>query len=232
MQSTPQPGERPQDPAGKTSINVRAALRGDAASLEWTAQRLKGLFEVKARMLVRGAKGCGVDADDLVQEMWLAALPNLHRLKPKDGRYTPALLAYLGTALDCKLQDALRVRLRRRAHGDIQSDATVDPVSPSAGPASVAETRDVGDAVRQALAFLGVADQELIVLRVIDRMPYAVLGKKYGLKANTVGKRFARALEQLERALPPSVLAEIRSAEVADAPDDAGLSAEESPKEQ
>lgn len=197
---------------------MRAALRGDPEGLARTAFRLSGLLEYKARMLVAGERGIGCDAEDLVQDMWVKVLPKIVGFEVRGGRATAALLGYMGKTLKNKFKDVAEAggRERARAGRSIDDSDVGEPESPSAGPASVAEARDAGDSVRKALGFLGAADRELLVLRAVDRESFAELGVRYGLKPDTVRKRFERALDALKEALPPSILAELRAADAED----------------
>lgn len=169
-------------------------------------------------MLVAGERGIGCDAEDLVQDMWVKVLPKIVGFDPRGGRATAALLGYMGKTLENKFKDVAEAggREKARAGRSLDDSDVGEPESPSAGPASVAEARDAGDSVRKALSFLGTADRELLILRAVDRTPYAKLGERYGLKPDTVRKRFERALDALKDALPPSILAELRAADAED----------------
>jgi RNA polymerase sigma factor (sigma-70 family) len=201
----PEPNRSLRDVSGDTSVNVRAAIRGDPDALAWTAKRLSGLFEFKARLLVRRAGNLVGEPEDLVQDMWAAALPKLGNIVPRNGRYTPVLIKYLGKLLNTKFQDALRAGLRRRARGERPSDGTTsdEPVSPALGPVSTVEINEVGDLVRTAMSQLGAEEQELVIMRAVDGTPYSTLSARFGLKPNTLTQRYRRAIAKILGALPP-----------------------------
>src|SRR5262249_16732954 len=70
-------GAAGDDDLGETSLHVRRALTGDAASLEWLVTRLSPLLVLEARERLGPDLGRLYDADDLVQDAWLITLPRL-----------------------------------------------------------------------------------------------------------------------------------------------------------
>ena len=104
------PGEPPVDP---TSLCIASACAGDGHSRGRLVERFTPILLAQVRF--RSARGVpGIEAEDLVQDCWAQALPQLARLVPRDGKWTPVLLKFLSTILLRRINDRLRAQLRQR----------------------------------------------------------------------------------------------------------------------
>src|SRR5690242_6331690 len=103
----------PERLRAETTRHVRAAVAGDAEATAWLVSRFSPLLRRQAALRLGAAADDG-GVDDIVQDVWLWALPRLGRVRPHDGRYTPSLLAYLGARARGAANDHLERVLKRR----------------------------------------------------------------------------------------------------------------------
>ena len=71
-----------------TSLHLRQAVGGCADSLAWLVRRLSPLLIVQAEYRLGPDLRRVYDPEDLVDEVWVVALPRLGELSARDGRYT------------------------------------------------------------------------------------------------------------------------------------------------
>ena len=147
------------------------------------------------RRLATGLVGEGPDAEDLIQETWLAAV----RRPPRALGQTPEE-AGLRSWLASVLRNRARVRLRssnRRSwlERELERDGDEPSVAESVERASV--QRELMDAV------LGLQEswRDVVILRYFDDLPPREIGRRLGVPANVVRSRLHRALEALRARL-------------------------------
>jgi RNA polymerase sigma-70 factor (ECF subfamily) len=194
-------------PHGETSFHLRAALSGDAAGLEQAIRRLNQEMLALAEYRLRAFPSALHDPADLVNEIWLRALPHLRRIGPKGGRITPVVVQYLATAMRRRVRDLLETRLRRGESG-----------AACEGDEIPAETRGVitrvmaeehRGLVHRAIAELDPRDREIILLRAVEQNSTQDVAAVTGLSEDAVRQRYHRALGRLRRQLPDSVFHEL-----------------------
>ena len=83
----------------QTSVQLRRALGGDEAGVQWILRRFTPGLLVSARHRMAAALRAHYDPEDLVQDVWSVALTNLGKLEPRDERYTPVFVRYLASIL-------------------------------------------------------------------------------------------------------------------------------------
>jgi RNA polymerase sigma-70 factor (ECF subfamily) len=190
-----------------TSLHVRRARQGDAASREWIVQRFHPILVAQARLRLAQVGVDECDPEDLVHEAWAAALPRLPELAERAGRETPVLLKFLATTLLHHVNNLARRKLRR---GTAAGDTALEGVPAVQRRAlSEAVSREAVAAVERALDALDPRDREVVLLRGIEQLPNADAAALLGESENAVSLRYNRALEKLRRALPLSIFAEI-----------------------
>ena len=210
-------GEGPRDPALVTSYHVRRARGGDRESLDWLIERFSPLLRAAAEYRLTRSLRRLYDPDDIVQEVWVTAIPRLPELSPRDERYTPVLMKFLSTALLYKIKNLIQKHIRgkparQEASAPGAEDTRADPLDQlPAGDTGVAsrlgrqETRDL---VAESLEKLDPRDREIIVLRGVEQHPYREIASIVGADPKVLAVRYQRALEKLRRALPGSVYEE------------------------
>jgi RNA polymerase sigma factor (sigma-70 family) len=195
--------ERPHD---LTSVHVRAAAAGDAASRTFLVERFTPLLLAQARYRLVGKAARHCEPEDLVQEVWAIALPRLPDLRERDGRWTPVLVKFLATTL---LRCVNHV-LRKHVVGRPTSDGAVEALPAElSGVITRLVRRDRIDAVQAAIAALAPEEREVLVLRGIEQHGNGAIAAMLGIDDSSVTRRWQKALAHLRAALPDSVLAEL-----------------------
>jgi RNA polymerase sigma factor (sigma-70 family) len=139
---------------------------------------------------LRRTGGDAALAHDVSQQVFLA----LARRASTLARH-PVLLGWLHTCTCQRASDLVRAEARRRSRETV---AATDPAL-ATEPATPWET--LVPEIDDALATLGEADRQAILLRYFAGHAYADIGQTLGLAENTARMRTERALEKLRRAL-------------------------------
>ncbi len=198
---------RMTDP-GQTSLHLRAAIAGDPTSASWLIAHLSPLLVAQANWRLGPHLRARCEPEDLVQEAWLAALPRLAELQPREGRITPVLLRFLATHIVHQINNLARAALR-------QPTADSEAMSMSAVPA--AETGVVSAAVRadrrrvllDAIDSLEAIDREVLLLRGIEQRTLATTAELLGVSQAAVTMRLQRALQRVREHLPADLYADL-----------------------
>ncbi|MAE96548.1 MAG: hypothetical protein CL910_18020 [Deltaproteobacteria bacterium] len=213
MTVQPRGSPRPGDPGEDTSLRVREALAGDAASTDWVVTRYTPLLLTQARYRLKGALRRLYDPQDLVSEVWVRALPRLAGLDARGGRYSLALLAYLSTLLRNRAKDLLSRHIAGKPVQLEAADATDADIfrglrEETSGVVTRAVRQEDKSNILQCLDGLPAEDRELIVLRGIEQIRNRDVATILGEKPNTVAVRYKRALHRLRDLLPGSIFEE------------------------
>jgi RNA polymerase sigma-70 factor (ECF subfamily) len=180
------------------------AVRGDAAAATLAARFASGApgaFEAvveryhdKVHRLAYRVLGWAGDADDVVQEVFLAALKNAARFRGD---------ADLGTWLTTITLNKCRghrrglfTRLRLVARLGTSGGRQESP--PADAPAAAADTFE---RVRSALNQLSPREREVIVLHYLEQTPVEQIAAMLGLKRGAVEVRLHRARAKLRTVL-------------------------------
>ena len=175
--------------------------RGDAAAFECVArEQAPVLFRLALRLTNRRE-----DAEDLVQETLVRALPALRRF---EGR--AKLSTYLIRALGNQWKNRLRSRKRSRlvewfrggkGDGAAENETEFTPADQSPSPLERLEARDRATEVRRALSRLEPNRRWALLLREVEEMSYEEISTVTGVPVGTVRSRLARGREDLRRIL-------------------------------
>lgn len=142
----------------------------------------------------RRLTGAEQDAADCFQDTFLAAVELARR---EAVRHWPAVLRRIATA---RCLDHLRRRCReagrlvRGGDGDVYA-------SPSAGPRWAAESAELAERLRVALATLPGRQAEVFCLRFVEQMSYEQIAEATGLGSSNVGVLLHRARGRLRQML-------------------------------
>ena len=191
-------GERTDDSTARLLERIR---EGDAGAFEQVAR------EQAPRLFRLALKLCGrrEDAEDLVQETLVRALPALRRF---EGR--ARLSTYLIRALTNVWKNRLRSRKRSRLvdwfRGKQEdSDEADGPEAYAVDQAPRADERieaeQRGALVRGAIERLEPRRRLTLLLREVDEMSYEEIAEATGVAVGTVRSRLARARDDLRRLL-------------------------------
>lgn len=193
-----------------TTIHVAHAVSGDRDSRGWLIERFTPLLLAQVRFrLARHLDGV-VDAEDVVQDVWLIALPRLADLVPRAGRMTPVLLAFLTSVVHNRYRSLIRRHVvGRPADEDDSAPAVEEQPSPQRALVSEVASREHGRRLLQAIEQLEPLDREVVILRGIEQAANQDVAQVLGMEPNTVAVRYRRALAKLRRQIPDSVLEDL-----------------------
>lgn len=174
--------------------------RGDAGAFDQVARAYAPrLFRLALRLTGRRE-----DAEDLVQETLVRALPALRRFEGR-ARLSTYLVRALGNLWKNRLRSRKRSRLvdwfRAGGRRDDEEAAGPDPPAdaPSAQERLEAEERAVE--VRRAVEALDPTRRLTLLLREVEEMSYEEIAEVTGVPVGTVRSRLARAREELRKLL-------------------------------
>ncbi len=163
---------------------VDSARPGDAGAAD-AAARFTALVEserVHVHRLVRRLLGAGGEVDDVLQDVFTRAWLNWDRVRQLDAP---------GAWLSRVAINACRARMRRQRLWRLWFRQT----RPAA--ATRTDARDDPARVRAALAGLGHADREVLVLRYLEELSTDDVAGLLGLSRAAVDARLSRARRRL-----------------------------------
>jgi len=186
-----------------TTKHVRGALAGEEEDLGWVIQRFSPFLEVQVRLRI-GGRGTPEDVEDLVADVWVITLRRLQDLRPREGRYTPALAKFLGTtALRVSNSFLRRMILRGSSRGREAPESRELPLQRTTRSILGRLANDELVArIRAYLERMPAEKRDVLVLRLLEDRTNPEIADLLKLRPNTVAVRYRRALEELRRALP------------------------------
>jgi RNA polymerase sigma-70 factor (ECF subfamily) len=187
------------DRTSRAADLVDRIRRGDADAFEEMAREVApALYRLAVHLTGRTE-----DAEDLVQETLVRALPALRKF---EGR--AKLSTYLTRALGNLWKNRLRSRSRSRIVGWLKVGEredpevpTVDPVDPGPSAQDRLERDDRAARVRRAVAGLRPDRRLVLLLREVEERSYEEIAEVTEVPIGTVRSRLARAREDLRRLL-------------------------------
>jgi len=140
--------------------------------------------------------GNGADAEDCVQDTFVTALEASSR---QQVRNWAGFLQRIAThrALD-RLRDRIRRSQRHEEPGDWANVASTGPE-----PARRAESAELADALRRAVAELPAQQAEVFSLREFSDLSYGEIAEELGISPSTAGVVLHRARGRLAEMLAP-----------------------------
>ena len=154
-------------------------------------EELYGEYQPRLRAFAYRLSGNVHDADDLVQETFVRAVPRLDRLDPA----TVDLGAYLFTT--CKNLFYKQVEKSKRAEPMADVPEPIAPMAIDEDPERASLLRSQQHDVRVANGKLESRQRLVLALRELEDRSYAEIGEIVGLKENAVAQLIFRARESL-----------------------------------
>lgn len=198
-----------------TTQHVRRAIGGDRESVGWIVERLSPLLLALAGYRLTPQLRAVCDAQDLVNETWLVALPKLEQIEAREGRSTPVLLRFLTTTLLQRLANLVRKQARRAKLGGAgaptpRPERELDqlPIE-TRGVVTIAVQRELEGRVFTSIAELSPEDREVLLLRGVEQQSNQTVAVLLGIEPGAASMRYQRALDRLRKALPGSVFDEL-----------------------
>jgi len=197
----------------QTSIHVQRAIEGDPQSIGWVIAHFQPFCKVQIRLRL-GAHGRPEDVDDLLSELWLLTLRRLPELRPREGRYAPVLVRFLGTAALNLCNNFLRGKIRHRAGWATgeqrRAMGSADEIADETrGVVSRAIVAEVQEQIERCLMGLDGAKRDILVLRLMEQRSNKEIAAALHIEPNTVAVRYRRALEELRKGLPTELFQEL-----------------------
>jgi RNA polymerase sigma-70 factor (ECF subfamily) len=205
------------------SLLARAAA-GDTKA--WGAlltrhdDRLRRMVEFRLDPRLRGR----VDADDVVQEVYLQAADHREDYFPQSA--TVPLFLWLRGIAGNKLLEVHRHHLgtdKRDAAREVHRRPPAEPgatsasiaallAGHSAGPGTAAAGAELRLRLEEALAAMDPVDREALALRHFEQLTYGEAATVLGITKDAAAKRYVRALRRLKDILAamPGGLSEVR----------------------
>jgi RNA polymerase sigma-70 factor (ECF subfamily) len=171
--------------AAETEELVRRLAGGDPAALAELYDRLAGLVHALALRVLQDP----VEAEDVVQEVFVQAWRQAERFDPGRGRPE----AWLCTMARSRALDRLRRRVARRE----------DPAEAAPAPAPGPSSEDAL-AVRDALLGLSARERQALELAYYEGLTQTEIAARLGEPLGTVKTRIRTAMLRLRQVLEPA----------------------------
>jgi len=163
---------------------------GLAAGDERAFSALYDQFGQRLYRAALGMLGCRQDAEDTVQEVFVAILQSRRRLTNVQD-----LAAYLFTAL----RRAAGRCAARRARAPTLSETAVNEAA--AAPVLRDDRSQYSERLDRAMAALPAEQREVIALKIDGELSFAQIAQVVGVSINTAASRYRYALEKLRSSL-------------------------------
>ena len=170
---------------------VAEAVAGNRDALREVLETIRPIVVRYCRARVGTAERSGLSADDVAQEVCLAAITALPRYKDQ-GR--PFLAFVYGIAAH-KVADAHRAAARNRSE---PTDVVPERFSREAGPEQMALEGEAAARMNKLLAVLPEKQREILILRVVVGMSAEETAEAVGSTAGAVRVAQHRALARLK----------------------------------
>jgi RNA polymerase sigma-70 factor (ECF subfamily) len=170
---------------------VAEAVAGNRDALREVLEIIRPIVVRYCRARVGATERSGLSADDVAQEVCLAAITALPRYKDQ-GR--PFLAFVYGIAAH-KVADAHRAAARNRAE---PTDVVPERLSMEAGPEQMAIDSESAAQMNRLLAVLPEKQREILILRVVVGMSAEETAEAVGSTAGAVRVAQHRALARLK----------------------------------
>ncbi|MGV0834252.1 sigma-70 family RNA polymerase sigma factor [Mycolicibacterium thermoresistibile] len=176
---------------------VAQAVAGDRDALREVLETIRPIVMRYCRARVGAGERSGLSADDVAQEVCLAAITALPRYKDQ-GR--PFLAFVYGIAAH-KVADAHRAAARNRAD---PTDVLPERVSTDNGPEQLAIDAESSARMNKLLQVLPEKQREILILRVVVGMSAEETAEAVGSTAGAVRVAQHRALARLKAEITAS----------------------------
>lgn len=166
---------------------VAAAVAGDQRAKQALFQRHALMVNRLARRLL----GPGVDANDLVQDAFVEALQNIHRLKNGQAFQSWLCSIVVRTAYKVRRRRRILERLGLLRQQPVEMDAFCSPAAPP----------DVAVELRAVYAMLHEMPVEMhiaLVLRRVEGLSVDDIARQMQLSVSTVKRRLSAAEQRLD----------------------------------
>lgn len=189
-----------------TTHHVRRAVQGDQDSLAWVVTRFSPMLMAAARRHLGWSNQAPIlEAEELVQETWLVALPRLADVRPRDDRFTPVLLSFLVNTLWRRHQTALRKAVRAANAGE-EWEWVADSTR---GAVSRMIQSEVTGQLYEALDQLKDDARDIVVMRGLEQISTKDVAALLGISTEAVSSRYRRAMKAIRQMITDPILTDV-----------------------
>ncbi len=194
------------------SVVIRRAAAGDAAAVAAMVERFTPALLMQAEHRMTSALRRHVDPEDVVNDVWLAALRRIGDFRPAEGRAGATLMSYLGVAMMRRVRELYEKYVDRKPSAGPADGVSDDPAklpediaATATGVVTGVLRSERGAVLRAAVAELDDLDRSVVVMRGIEGQAPQLVAMLTGLSENAVAQRLRRALAKLRERLPATV---------------------------
>ena len=180
-------------------LDERSLVAQAAAGNHVAFDQLVTVHQDRIGRLVHRLLGWPSDVGDVVQDVFVDALRNLHRF---DGRSSVLTWLTRLTINRCRTHQRkqwLRLGFLRRRRDELWATGSVSAPDTSDPPSTAETIHQVHSAIRQ----LPQRDREIIVLRYLEELQIEEIAKTLSLSRSATDVRLTRARQRLEKILKP-----------------------------
>jgi len=138
------------------------------------------------------------DAEDAAQDTFLKAYRSLNDFKPKASLYTWLYRIAVNTCIDYKRKPLLESLFRRSDTGE---EVVIEHPSDSPSPEKNYESKQIQNALQEALRKLSPKLRAVIVLKEMEGLSYEEIADTLDISIGTVKSRISRARDDLKVSL-------------------------------
>lgn len=178
-------------PGDRLDAAVAEAVAGSRDALREVVETIRPVVVRYVRARLGSAERVGLSADDVAQEVCMAAIQALPRYQDQ-GR---PFLAFVYGIASHKVADAHRAAARNRSD---PTDVVPERWSADAGPEQLAIQSDVSDRMQQLLAVLPEKQREILTLRIVVGLSAEETAEAVGSTPGAVRVAQHRALARLK----------------------------------
>lgn len=135
------------------------------------------------------------DAEDAAQDTFLKAYRGLNDFKPNASLYTWLYRIAVNTCIDYKRKPLLESLFRRSDTGE---EVVIEHPSDSPSPEKNYESKQIQNALQEALRKLSPKLRAVIVLKEMEGLSYEEIADTLDISTGTVKSRISRARDELK----------------------------------
>lgn len=135
------------------------------------------------------------DAEDAAQDTFLKAYQNLKDFKPEASLYTWLYRIAVNTCLDYKKKPFFESLFKKSDEGE---EFVIEPTSDEPSPEKNYESKQIQNALQEALRKLSPKLRAVIVLKEVEGLSYEEIADTLDISTGTVKSRISRARDELK----------------------------------
>ncbi|MCB9833617.1 MAG: sigma-70 family RNA polymerase sigma factor [Planctomycetes bacterium] len=196
---------------GTTQQLVLKIKEGDREAFDQLFMRYYPRIKLVVRMQMLDKLRAQVEADDVIQEIYMEVYKNFHKFQYSDP---DSFFKWVTTVVGWKIKDFDKYFFKTAKRQPHESSAQSSQVDDSSGfdltdrvpaaqntPSQIVMEREGYQVLQQALEKLPEKDRKVIAYRQIMKLSAAETGELLNMQANAVNVLFHRAQQRLEKVL-------------------------------